>query len=160
MDLCRLAHRVDGLDTSGRRSARPFIIMIITYVVSIGGFSHLIAGSVEAAYAVETGGAPWSAYSLEFFLPTLIGNKIVEVALVAGLKRLALPGSVPAAPVAGGSDSLPAAFPFLRTSHSRTDRILETAAYLMAPFSLLGMKPKLAVAPSSRRFSTSAPSCG
>ena len=66
-------------------SARPFIIMIITYVVSIGGFSHLIAGSVEAAYAVETGGAPWSAYALGFFFPTLIGNTIGGVALVAGL---------------------------------------------------------------------------
>ncbi len=66
-------------------SARPFIIIIITYVVSIAGLSHLIAGSVDAFYAVETGEASWSDYAMRFFLPTFIGNVVGGVALVAGL---------------------------------------------------------------------------
>jgi formate-nitrite transporter family protein len=51
-------------------SARPFIIIIITYVVGIAGFSHLIAGPIEAFYAVAAGEASWSDYGLRFFLPT------------------------------------------------------------------------------------------
>jgi formate/nitrite transporter FocA (FNT family) len=66
-------------------SARPFIIIIITYVVAIAGFSHLIAGSVDAFYAVEAGKASFADYALRFFLPTLLGNVIGGVALVAGL---------------------------------------------------------------------------
>ncbi len=66
-------------------AARPFIVIIITYVVAIGGFSHLIAGSVDAAYAVAAGEASWSDYALRFFAPTFIGNVIGGVALVAGL---------------------------------------------------------------------------
>ena len=66
-------------------SARPAIIIIITYVVAIAGLSHLIAGSVEAAYAVGAGSAASPDYWLRFFPPTLVGNVIGGVALVAGL---------------------------------------------------------------------------
>lgn len=66
-------------------SARPFMIIVITYAISLGGFSHLIAGSVEAAYAAAAGEASWADYGLRFFLPTLIGNVLGGVALVAGL---------------------------------------------------------------------------
>jgi formate-nitrite transporter family protein len=66
-------------------SARPLVILIITYVVAIGQFSHLIAGSVDAFYLVEIGEAGWSDYGMRFFLPTLIGNVIGGVALVAAL---------------------------------------------------------------------------
>ena len=66
-------------------SARPSIVIIITYVVSIAGFSHLIAGSVEAGYAVWVGKATPLDYCLRFFLPTFVGNVIGGVALVAGL---------------------------------------------------------------------------
>ena len=34
------------------RSARLLVIMLLTYVVAIGRFSHVIAGSVEAFYAM------------------------------------------------------------------------------------------------------------
>jgi formate/nitrite transporter FocA (FNT family) len=66
-------------------SARPFIIIIITYIVGICGLSHLIAGSVDAFYAVEAEKASLLDYGLRFFLPTFIGNVIGGVALVAGL---------------------------------------------------------------------------
>jgi formate/nitrite transporter FocA (FNT family) len=66
-------------------SSRPFVIMIITYVVAIGQFSHLIAGSVDAFYLVESGRAGWSSYATSFFIPTLLGNVVGGIALVAVL---------------------------------------------------------------------------
>jgi formate/nitrite transporter FocA (FNT family) len=84
-------------------SARPFMIIIITYIVGIMGLSHLIAGSVEAFYAVETGGASWADYGLGFFLPTFIGNVIGGVALVAGLNYGQVAPQLSAAVDSGGS---------------------------------------------------------
>jgi formate/nitrite transporter FocA (FNT family) len=69
----------------GAEAARVPVILIITYVVAIGGFSHLIAGSVDAFYLLETGQATWADYALDFFLPTFIGNVLGGVALVAAL---------------------------------------------------------------------------
>jgi formate-nitrite transporter family protein len=65
------------------KSARLLIIMLLTYVVSIGRFSHIIAGSVEAAFAVFTGEASVNDYLVGFFAPTIVGNTIGGVALVA-----------------------------------------------------------------------------
>jgi formate/nitrite transporter FocA (FNT family) len=64
-------------------AARPLIIIILTYIVSLGRLSHVIAGSVEAAFAVLAGGAPIADYLGRFLLPTLIGNVIGGVSLVA-----------------------------------------------------------------------------
>jgi formate-nitrite transporter family protein len=69
----------------GADSSRPIVILIITYVVAIGGFSHLIAGSVDGFYLVETGHASWMDYVMRFFVPTLIGNVLGGVTLVAAL---------------------------------------------------------------------------
>lgn len=69
-----------GADTS-----RALVILIITYVVAIGGFSHLIAGSVDGFYLVEAGHASWMDYVSRFFVPTLIGNVLGGVTLVAAL---------------------------------------------------------------------------
>ncbi|MDB5569298.1 MAG: Formate/nitrite transporter FocA, family [Hyphomicrobiales bacterium] len=66
-------------------SARVLVIVIITYVIAIGEFSHLIAGSVDALYLVETGQASWADYALRFFAPTLLGNVLGGVTLVAAL---------------------------------------------------------------------------
>jgi formate/nitrite transporter FocA (FNT family) len=69
----------------GAESGRAFIILIITYVVAIGGFTHLIAGSVDVFYLVETDQAAWSDYIARFFVPTLIGNVLGGISLVAVL---------------------------------------------------------------------------
>ncbi len=69
----------------GADSARVLVILIITYVVAIGGFSHLIAGSVDGFYLVETGQASWGDYATRFFVPTLVGNILGGVTLVAAL---------------------------------------------------------------------------
>ncbi|MDB5595134.1 MAG: Formate/nitrite transporter FocA, family [Hyphomicrobiales bacterium] len=69
----------------GAESARVAVIIIVTWLVAIGGFSHLIAGSVDAFYLVEIGQVGLTDYALRFFLPTLIGNVLGGVALVAAL---------------------------------------------------------------------------
>jgi formate/nitrite transporter FocA (FNT family) len=68
-------------------SARPLIIILLTYVVAMCEFPHIIAGSVEASYAVFTGHAPASAYLVKFLVPTLIGNVFGGTALAALLNH-------------------------------------------------------------------------
>jgi formate/nitrite transporter FocA (FNT family) len=65
------------------RSARLVTILLITYVVAISRLSHIIAGSVEASYAVMTGAASVHDYLWGFFAPTLLGNMIGGISLVA-----------------------------------------------------------------------------
>ena len=72
------------------RSARLFVIVLLTYVVALSRFSHVIAGSVEAAYAVFVGQASLADYALGFFAPTILGNTIGGVALVALLNHAPL----------------------------------------------------------------------
>jgi formate/nitrite transporter FocA (FNT family) len=69
------------------RSARIWTILIVTYVVALGRLSHVIAGSVEAGYAVMSHLATMSDYVLKFLLPTLLGNIVGGVALVALLNH-------------------------------------------------------------------------
>jgi formate/nitrite transporter FocA (FNT family) len=64
--------------------SRPLIILFITYVVGLGGFAHIIAGSVEGAFLVQIGQASVRDY-LAFFVPALLGNVTGGVALVAVL---------------------------------------------------------------------------
>lgn len=74
----------------GAGPAQVLIIMILTYVVAIGQFSHMVAGSVEAAFAVFAGRAPPLDYVLRFAVPTLIGNTLGGVSLVAILNHAPL----------------------------------------------------------------------
>jgi formate/nitrite transporter FocA (FNT family) len=66
-------------------SARVGIIIIITYLIGLGGFNHVIAGSTKVLYLVVTGAETWSAFTWRFFCPTLLGNIVGGVALVAFL---------------------------------------------------------------------------
>lgn len=72
------------------KSARLFVVMLFTYIVALGGLPHVVAGSVEAAYAVITHLASVNDYLLHFLLPTLLGNTIGGVALVALLNHAPL----------------------------------------------------------------------
>jgi formate/nitrite transporter FocA (FNT family) len=62
---------------------RVWIIVIITWLVGAAGLSHIIAGSVEALYAVAAGAWPWTQYVTGFLIPVFIGNCIGGVGLVA-----------------------------------------------------------------------------
>jgi formate-nitrite transporter family protein len=65
--------------------ARIWVIIIITYVVGLAGFAHIIAGSVEAFFVAVTGQVGWDHVLLSFVVPALIGNILGGVVLVAGL---------------------------------------------------------------------------
>jgi formate/nitrite transporter FocA (FNT family) len=75
-------------------SARPLIIMLLTYVVAMCAFPHIIAGSVEAAYAVFTGHASPSDYVTKFLAPVLIGNVFGGTALAALLNHAPVAGEL------------------------------------------------------------------
>jgi formate/nitrite transporter FocA (FNT family) len=71
----------------GAGTSRPLIIILLTYTIAVCQFPHIIAGSVESAYAVLSGQASVGDYFLRFLLPTLIGNTIGGTALVALLNH-------------------------------------------------------------------------
>jgi formate-nitrite transporter family protein len=73
-------------------TARLWVIIIVTYVVGLCHFPHVIAGSTETFYLALTGGRPWSAVLGGFILPALIGNTIGGVTLVAGLAHAQIVG--------------------------------------------------------------------
>jgi formate-nitrite transporter family protein len=77
-------------------SSRVSIIIILTYLIGIGGFNHVIAGSTKMFYLIVTGGATWIEYVASFLIPTLLGNIIGGVSLVAFLGH---------AQVVGGKES-------------------------------------------------------
>ena len=72
------------------RSARFLTILLITYTVAVSKLSHVIAGSVEASYAVMIGTATVRDYLLVFLAPTFIGNMIGGVSLVAIINHAAI----------------------------------------------------------------------
>ncbi|WP_250453366.1 formate/nitrite transporter family protein [Caballeronia sp. ATUFL_M2_KS44] len=72
------------------RSARLLTVLLVTYTVAVSKLSHVIAGSVESAYAVMTGAASVSDYFLVFLVPTFIGNVIGGVSLVAIVNHAAI----------------------------------------------------------------------
>jgi formate/nitrite transporter FocA (FNT family) len=69
------------------KTAAPFVIAALTYVVALAGLPHIIAGSTEAAYAVFNRGANWGDYFESFLAPTLLGNLIGGTALAALLNH-------------------------------------------------------------------------
>ncbi len=53
-----------------------FLIGLMTYLIALGGFTHVIAGSVEAFYLWVLQAATTSDVFLQFLLPTLAGNVV------------------------------------------------------------------------------------
>jgi formate-nitrite transporter family protein len=69
----------------GAGASRLWIVVLLTYVVGIGGFAHIIAGSAECLYVVFVRERAFSEYVLGFLVPAFLGNTIGGVALVAAL---------------------------------------------------------------------------
>ncbi|QBF28072.1 hypothetical protein EXN22_21190 [Pseudomonas tructae] len=57
-------------------SAKVWIILMITYLMALGDFTHIVVGSVEVSYLVWAGEASWATFWLDFAVPTLVGNII------------------------------------------------------------------------------------
>jgi formate/nitrite transporter FocA (FNT family) len=78
----------------GAGPSRPLIVILLTYVVAICQFPHIIAGSVEAAYGVLTGAAGFGDYLIRFLLPTLLGNAVGGTILAALFNHAPLAGEL------------------------------------------------------------------
>jgi formate/nitrite transporter FocA (FNT family) len=66
-------------------SSRVVVILIITYVISICSLNHIIAGSTNVFVLVVLGKISILRYLTGFFIPTLLGNIVGGVSLVAAL---------------------------------------------------------------------------
>ena len=64
--------------------SRVLIIVLTTYLIAIGGFTHVIVGSAETLYLVFAGHLSFYDYVFQFALPTLAGN-IVGGSLIFAL---------------------------------------------------------------------------
>jgi formate-nitrite transporter family protein len=66
-------------------SARVWVIIVLAYVIGIGHFAHVIAGSVDTLFVVVAAErSPWD-YLSRFLAPALLGNIVGGVSLVAAL---------------------------------------------------------------------------
>jgi formate/nitrite transporter FocA (FNT family) len=68
-------------------AARVWVIVVITYAVGLGEFSHVVAGSVETFTAAAMGQAAWPSVLGGYVVPTLVGNVVGGVTLVAMLNH-------------------------------------------------------------------------
>ena len=66
-------------------TSKVTIIVILTYLIGLGSFNHIIAGSTKVFYMLLAGQVSWADYFGRFFAPTLLGNIIGGVSLVAFL---------------------------------------------------------------------------
>jgi formate/nitrite transporter FocA (FNT family) len=66
-------------------TARVWVIIILSYLIGIGQLTHIVAGSAEVLYVAFTGASSLGTAVWGYMLPTLIGNIIGGVALVAVL---------------------------------------------------------------------------
>jgi len=66
-------------------SGKFAVIALLTYLISIAGFTHIIAGSMEAYVLALFGEWQWWQVIVDFIIPTLIGNIIGGTALFAAI---------------------------------------------------------------------------
>lgn len=66
-------------------SAKFAVITLMTYLIAIGGFTHIVAGSMEANMLVMSGDWEWWRMLGQFFVPVLLGNMIGGTALFAAI---------------------------------------------------------------------------
>jgi formate/nitrite transporter FocA (FNT family) len=59
-----------------QESAKIWLIILITYLMALGDFTHIVVGAAEVSYLVWAGELGWSEFVGHFALPTLAGNII------------------------------------------------------------------------------------
>lgn len=68
-------------------TGRVPIIFLMTYVVGLGSFTHIIAGAVEVLFLPMAGAASWTSVASGYLVPTLLGNIIGGTALTAAINH-------------------------------------------------------------------------
>ena len=71
----------------GAETSKFTVIVVMTYLVGLGGFAHVIAGASEVFYAAFRGEATWGRVLLGFIVPALIGNVLGGLTMVASLNH-------------------------------------------------------------------------
>jgi formate/nitrite transporter FocA (FNT family) len=66
-------------------TSRVWVIILVSYVVGLGQFAHVVAGSVDTLYMVVTAQRTIGQYFGGFLVPALFGNIVGGVSLVAAL---------------------------------------------------------------------------
>lgn len=68
-------------------TAKIPVIVLMTWLIGAGGFAHVVAGSSEVFYAAWRGEATWAHATFGYVLPSLIGNMLGGITLVAALNH-------------------------------------------------------------------------
>ena len=64
-------------------TAQVYVITLMTYLIAVGGFMHIVASSMEAFMLTMNGDTTWTYVTIHFGLPVLAGNIIGGTALFA-----------------------------------------------------------------------------
>jgi formate/nitrite transporter FocA (FNT family) len=80
------------------RSERLLVILILTYIVAIGRLSHTVAGTIDAAFLVFSGNGTIEEFLMNFVIPTVIGNVVGGIGLVALLNHAPLAATLQGEP--------------------------------------------------------------
>jgi formate/nitrite transporter FocA (FNT family) len=67
----------------GAEGAQFHVVVVMTWLIAAGGFTHVVAGSMEAFMLALNGGLGFWAMLGYFFVPVLIGNIVGGTALFA-----------------------------------------------------------------------------
>jgi formate/nitrite transporter FocA (FNT family) len=67
----------------GAERTQFHVITLMTWLIAVGGFTHIVAGSMEAYLLVLAGDWAWWQMLVQFIPPVLIGNMIGGTALFA-----------------------------------------------------------------------------
>ena len=65
-----------------------WVIALVTWALAASQLTHVIAGSVEALFAVFSGLVPLSTYVGRYFFPVLLGNTLGGLVFVALLNHI------------------------------------------------------------------------
>jgi formate-nitrite transporter family protein len=65
----------------GAERTQFHVITLMTWLIAVGGFTHIVAGSMEAYLLILTGDWQWWHMIGQFMMPVLIGNIIGGTAL-------------------------------------------------------------------------------
>lgn len=68
-------------------SARFWAIIVFAWVIGLGHFTHVIAGSIEVFFLAAKGSASWIDMLVGYSLPALLGNILGGVLLTAGINH-------------------------------------------------------------------------
>jgi len=87
-------------------TARVWVISLLTYLVGLGHFPHIIAGAIEVFYLLITGAKSMGEVFGGYLAPALLGNIVGGVSLVAALAHGQIVGEKGGSEGKKGSESI------------------------------------------------------